>query len=142
MWRLLMSKAFLFYESVIRNGSLGLLEEGATERGCTKETRPCSIKGTECLTVGINQFNSVIGDRVLCTEPLRAVRVICTPWTGQSICKQPVRETKQIQTAIQNTLCNLYYKTGPQSAFSTRNAADGQTEMKAFLSKKPVMTSA
>lgn len=64
MWRLLMSKAFLFYESVIRNGSLGLLEEGATERGCTKETRPCSIKGTECLAVGIYQFNSVIGDRM------------------------------------------------------------------------------
>lgn len=56
MWRLLMSKAF-FYESVIRNGSGGLLEEGATELGCTKETRLCSIKESESLTVGIYQFN-------------------------------------------------------------------------------------
>lgn len=69
MWWLLMSKAFLFYESVIRNGSVGLLEEGAAEPGCTKETGLCSIKGTECLTAGIYQFSSsVIGDHVYYME--------------------------------------------------------------------------
>lgn len=42
-----MSDAFLlFYESLIRNGSVGLLEEEASVFGCTKETKLSSVKGT------------------------------------------------------------------------------------------------
>lgn len=45
MWRLLMSNAFLFYESLIRNGSLGLLEEGAIAAGLHKRDKTMFNKG-------------------------------------------------------------------------------------------------
>lgn len=53
---------FIFYESVIRNGSPELLEEGATEQVCTKARS--SVKGTECFTAGIHQSNPEIGDQM------------------------------------------------------------------------------
>lgn len=56
----------------------------------------------------------------------------------ESSCKETVRETKIVQTAIQETLCNRYNKTG--ITICMRNTADGQTEIKACLSK-PVKTS-
>lgn len=50
-----MSEELLLHESVIRNGSVGLLEGGRNKGGGTKETR--SLKGSVCLLfAGVYHF--------------------------------------------------------------------------------------
>lgn len=85
MWWLLMSKAFLFYESVIRNGSVRTAAGGVLRSQAEQKRHDCSIKGTEHLTAGIYQYNAAIWDQMLHMEPLKA-------------------QTGPVQTAIRGTM--------------------------------------
>ncbi len=112
------------------------------------QKRLCSIKGTECLTACIYQLNTEIRDHMRHTEAVKVGRLVFTPSTGHEHARTHNKDTalwsrcnKPVCTAIQKTLCNLYSKTSLQCGFFIHNAADGQTEIKAPFSQKPVMTS-
>lgn len=59
-----MSNAFLFYESVMRNGSVGLMQEGSYGARLHGGGVALSNKASHCLTAELYPFSSVIWDRM------------------------------------------------------------------------------
>lgn len=115
-----MSKAFLFYESAIKNGSPGLLEQQSR----AAQKRLCSTNGTECLTkehwpyVIHGESESWKADLNI-LDWLHSRRDIC--------CEEPKMNPDSKECFVQNL------KHGPQSAPS---AVDGQAKINAtFFSK-------